>query len=215
MRIILLGAPGAGKGTQAKIIGEIMKIPQISTGDMLRQAIKDQTPLGLSAKKIMDSGALVSDDIMINLVKERIAKEDCQNGFLLDGFPRTQAQAQSLKDAGVKIDYVLDIQVPDEEIIHRLSGRYVHPASGRTYHVDYHPPKIAGLDDITGEALVQRDDDKEETVKKRLQVYHELTKPLIHFYLDEAQHGQVKVRSLPGVGNVDEITQHILEIFQN
>src|ERR1017187_3278734 len=179
MKIILLGAPGAGKGTQANIIKEKFSIPQISTGDMLRAAVKAGTPLGVAAKKIMDAGGLVSDDIIINLVKERIKEADCANGFLFDGFPRTIPQAQAMKDADIRIDYVVEIEVLDSEIINRMSGRRVHPASGRTYHVEFNPPKVEGKDDLTGEDLVQRPDDVEATVKTRLNVYHDQTKPLV------------------------------------
>ncbi|MED5431011.1 MAG: adenylate kinase, partial [Pseudomonadota bacterium] len=187
MRVILLGAPGAGKGTQAQFIKEQFNIPQISTGDMLRAAVKAGTPLGLEAKKVMDAGGLVSDDIILGLVKERIAEDDCANGFLFDGFPRTIPQAQALVEQGVDIDFVVEIDVDDEEIIERLSGRRVHPASGRVYHVKYNPPKEEGKDDETGEELVQRDDDKEETVRKRLEVYQSQTRPLVDFYQDLAK----------------------------
>ncbi|RXZ45649.1 adenylate kinase [Crenobacter cavernae] len=189
MRLILLGAPGAGKGTQANYIKEKFGIPQISTGDMLRAAVKAGTPLGLEAKAIMDAGGLVRDDIIIGLVKERIAEADCANGFLFDGFPRTTPQAEAMKEAGVNIDYVVEIDVPDANIIDRMSGRRVHLSSGRTYHVKYNPPKVEGRDDVTGEELVQRDDDKEETVKKRLAVYHEQTEVLVGFYSKMAASG--------------------------
>lgn len=192
MRLILLGAPGAGKGTQATFIKEKFNIPQISTGDMLRAAVKAGTPLGVAAKKIMDEGGLVRDDIIIGLVKERIAEPDCANGFLFDGFPRTIPQAEAMKQAGVDIDYVVEIDVPDALIIDRMSGRRVHMASGRTYHIAYNPPKTAGVDDVTGEALVQRDDDKEETVKKRLNVYHEQTEVLVSYYSQLAAAGDAK-----------------------
>lgn len=182
MKILLLGAPGAGKGTQAQFITATLNIPQISTGDMLRAAVKAGTPLGLEAKKIMDAGGLVRDDIIIGLVKERIAEPDCAHGFLFDGFPRTLAQAEAMEKAGVHLDAVIEIAVPDEVIIERMSGRRVHLPSGRTYHIVYHPPKVSGKDDETGEDLIQRDDDQEETVKKRLQVYHEQTEVLIDFY---------------------------------
>ena len=182
MRVILLGAPGAGKGTQANYIKEKFNIPQISTGDMLRAAVKAGTPLGVAAKTIMDAGGLVSDDIIINLVKERIKEADCADGFLFDGFPRTLPQAQSMKDAGIPIDYVVEIDVADSEIIDRMSGRRVHPASGRTYHTIFNPPKVEGKDDVTGEDLVQRPDDVEDTVVKRLHVYHDQTKPLVEYY---------------------------------
>ncbi len=209
MRLILLGAPGAGKGTQATFICQKYKIPQISTGDMLRAAVKAGTPLGLEAKKIMDSGALVSDELIINLVKERIAQPDCANGFLFDGFPRTIPQADAMKAAGVKIDYVLEIDVPFEAIIERMSGRRSHAASGRTYHVKYNPPKVDGKDDATGEALIQRDDDKEDTVRKRLEVYSAQTRPLVDYYSRwaEAQPDQAPVyRVISGMGSVDDIT---------
>lgn len=190
MRIILLGAPGAGKGTQATFIKEKFNIPQISTGDMLRAAVKAGTPLGLEAKSYMDSGGLVPDAVIIGLVSERIKDADCANGFLFDGFPRTIPQAEAMKNAGVGIDYVVEIDVPDEAIVERMSGRRSHPASGRTYHVKFNPPKVAGKDDVTGEDLVQREDDKEETVKKRLEVYHSQTKPLVQYYTDWANSGQ-------------------------
>ena len=208
MRLILLGAPGAGKGTQAAYIKERFNIPQISTGDMLRAAVKEGTPLGLAAKKVMDAGGLVSDDIILGLVKDRLKQADCANGYLFDGFPRTIPQADAMKDAGVAIDYVLEIDVPDEAIIERMSGRRVHTASGRTYHVKYNPPKVEGKDDVTGEDLIQRDDDREDTVKKRLSVYHEQTKQLVGYYGDWAKSGKPgapKYRKISGVGGVDEI----------
>ncbi len=208
MRLILLGAPGAGKGTQASYIKERFNIPQISTGDMLRAAVKEGTPLGIAAKKVMDAGGLVSDDIIIGLVKDRLKQADCANGYLFDGFPRTIPQADAMKQAGVAIDYVLEIDVPDEAIIERMSGRRVHPASGRTYHVTYNPPKVAGKDDLTGEELIQRDDDREETVKKRLAVYHEQTEVLTGYYNDWAKSGAAgapKCRKISGVGAVEEI----------
>jgi adenylate kinase len=208
MRIILLGGPGAGKGTQANFIKEQYRIPQISTGDMLRAAVKEGTPLGLEAKKVMDAGGLVSDDIILGLVQERIAQQDCANGFLFDGFPRTLAQAEALKDQGVSIDAVVEIDVDDEEIIKRMSGRRVHPASGRTYHVVFNPPKQEGKDDATGEPLVQRDDDKEETVRQRLKVYHDQTKPLIGYYSRWAEQGDAgapRYIRIAGVGKVEEI----------
>jgi len=208
MRLILLGAPGAGKGTQANYIKEKYNIPQISTGDMLRAAIKAGTELGLAAKKVMDAGQLVSDDIIIGLVKERLKDADCANGYLFDGFPRTIPQADAMKDAGVKIDYVLEIDVPDEQIIERMSGRRCHPGSGRTYHVKFNPPKEEGKDDVTGEALVQRDDDKPETVKKRLDVYHNQTEVLVGYYNTWAQSGDAgapQYRKIEGVGPVEEI----------
>jgi adenylate kinase len=208
MRLILLGAPGAGKGTQANFIKEKYNIPQISTGDMLRAAVKAGTPLGLAAKQVMDAGGLVSDDIIIGLVKDRLKEADCANGYLFDGFPRTIPQADAMKEAGVAIDYVLEIDVPDEAIIERMSGRRVHTASGRTYHVKFNPPKVAGKDDETGEELVQRADDTEETVKKRLAVYHEQTEVLVGYYTKWGQSGQPgapKYRKIAGVGAVDQI----------
>lgn len=208
MRLILLGAPGAGKGTQAGFIKEKFNIPQISTGDMLRAAVKAGTPLGIAAKKIMDEGGLVSDDIIIGLVKDRLKNPDCAHGYLFDGFPRTIPQADAMKDAGVTIDYVLEIDVPDEAIVERMSGRRVHPASGRTYHVKFNPPKTEGQDDITGEELIQRDDDKEETVKKRLSVYHDQTEVLVGYYNQWAASGKPgapKYRKIAGVGPVDQI----------
>ncbi|MDO8651771.1 MAG: adenylate kinase [Undibacterium sp.] len=208
MRLILLGAPGAGKGTQATYIKEKFNIPQISTGDMLRAAVKAGTPLGLEAKKVMDAGGLVSDDIIIGLVKDRLKQADCANGYLFDGFPRTTPQADAMKDAGVNIDYVLEIDVPDSAIVERMSGRRVHAGSGRTYHVKFNPPKVEGRDDETGEELIQRDDDKEETVKKRLAVYHEQTEVLVGYYGDWAKSGQPgapKYRKIAGVGPVDAI----------
>ena len=213
MKLILLGAPGAGKGTQANYIHEKFGIPQISTGDMLRTAVKVGTALGLAAKKIMDAGGLVSDDIIINLVKERIKEKDCANGFLLDGFPRTIPQAEAMKQAGVQIDYVVEIDVADSEIIQRMSGRRVHPASGRTYHVVFNPPKVTGKDDITGEELVQRPDDAEETVRKRLDVYHKQTQPLVAYYTDWGKSGDThapKYINIPGVGSVVNIRDKIL-----
>ena len=211
MHIILLGSPGSGKGTQAKFITEKYAIPQISTGDMLRAAVRDGTPMGVEAKKVMDAGALVSDDIILGLIKERIAQTDCANGFLLDGFPRTIAQAQGLEAMGVKIDHVIEINVADEAIVERIAGRRVHSPSGRTYHVEYHPPKDEGVDDVTGEALIQRDDDKEETVRKRLCVYHEQTKPLVGYY--SAAEQPAKFNSMSGVGTVDEITSKVFAIL--
>jgi adenylate kinase len=218
MKLILLGAPGAGKGTQATFICQRFGIPQISTGDMLRSAVKAGTPLGLQAKAVMDSGALVSDDIIIGLVKERIQQADCAAGFLFDGFPRTIPQAEAMKTAGVKLDYVLEIDVPFEAIIERMSGRRSHPASGRTYHVKFNPPKVAGLDDLTGEALIQRDDDKPETVQKRLDVYSAQTRPLVAYYSDWAQaepSSAPKYRAISGMGNVDDITASAFEALKN
>jgi adenylate kinase len=214
MKLILLGAPGAGKGTQATFICNKYGIPQISTGDMLRAAVKAGTELGQQAKKVMDAGGLVSDELIINLVKERIAQTDCAQGFLFDGFPRTIPQAEAMKSAGVKIDYVLEISVPFEAIIERMSGRRSHPASGRTYHVKYNPPKVPGFDDLTGEALVQRDDDKEETVRKRLEVYSAQTRPLVDYYSQWAQQDPLnapRYRSISGMGGVDEITARALQ----
>jgi adenylate kinase len=214
MRLILLGAPGAGKGTQASFICKKYGIPQISTGDMLRAAVKAGTPLGLQAKAVMESGALVSDDLIINLVKERIAQPDCAKGFLFDGFPRTLPQADAMKAASVKLDYVLEIDVPFDAIIERMSGRRSHPASGRTYHVKFNPPKVAGQDDVTGEPLVQRDDDKEETVKKRLDVYSAQTRPLVDYYSSWAQKDPAaapKYRAISGMGTVEEITARALQ----
>ncbi len=212
MRIILLGAPGAGKGTQAKLIMEKFGIPQISTGDMLRAAVKAGTPLGLKAKDVMSSGGLVSDDLIIALVKERIQAPDCERGFLFDGFPRTIPQAEALLEEGVAIDYVVEIHVDDEEIVNRLSGRRVHEPSGRVYHVDHQPPKESGKDDVTGEPLVQREDDKEETVRKRLAVYHEQTEPLVDFYKDLEKAGEPnapKYTRISGVGSIDEISKEL------
>lgn len=209
MRLILLGPPGAGKGTQAKFIAEKYGIPQISTGDMLRAAVKAGTPLGVQAKAVMDAGQLVSDDIIIGLVKERLAQADCAKGYMFDGFPRTLPQADALKDSGVALDVVLEIDVPDAEIVERMSGRRVHVASGRTYHVKFNPPKVAGKDDETGEDLIQRDDDKEEVVKKRLDVYHSQTKPLVEYYGKWAATGDKSAPryvKISGLGAVDEIT---------
>jgi len=218
MRLILLGAPGAGKGTQAAFICQKYGIPQISTGDMLRSAVNAGTPLGLAAKKVMDSGALVVDDIIIGLVKERLAQPDCTNGFLFDGFPRTLPQADALKAAGVKLDYVLEIDVPFEAIVERMSGRRSHTNSGRTYHIKFNPPKVAGLDDLTGEPLIQRDDDKEETVMKRLQVYAAQTRPLVDYYSNWAKADPVnapKYRAISGTGTVEEITARALAALES
>ncbi len=212
MRLILLGAPGAGKGTQATFIKEKFNIPQISTGDMLRAAVKAGTQLGLEAKSCMDSGGLVPDEVIIGLVSERIKEADCANGFLFDGFPRTIPQAEAMKKAGVGIDYVVEIDVPDEAIVERMSGRRSHPASGRTYHVKFNPPKVAGKDDVTGEDLVQRDDDREETVLKRLEVYHSQTKPLVKYYVDWANSGldgAPKHVFVPGLGEMNTIRDQI------
>lgn len=212
MRVILLGAPGAGKGTQAKFITEKFGIPQISTGDMLRAAVKAGTELGLIAKSVMDSGGLVSDDLIINLVKERIAQPDCVNGFLFDGFPRTIPQAEALVKNGVELDHVVEIAVEDEEIVQRIAGRRVHEASGRVYHNVYNPPKVEGRDDVTGEELVQRKDDTEETVRHRLSVYHSQTKPLVEFYQKlAAAQGKPKYSHIEGVGSVESITAKVLE----
>jgi adenylate kinase len=218
MRLILLGPPGAGKGTQAQFICEKFGIPQISTGDMLRAAIKAGTPLGLEAKKVMDAGQLVSDDIIIGLVQERLKQPDCVRGYLFDGFPRTIPQADALKRSGVALDYVLQIDVPDSEIVTRMSGRRVHPGSGRTYHVVFNPPKVAGKDDETGEDLVQRDDDREETVKKRLDVYHAQTAPLVDYYSTWAATGDAaapKYRKISGQGAVDAITARAFEALNS
>ena len=217
MRLILLGAPGAGKGTQAAFLCQKYGIPQISTGDMLRAAVKAGTPLGLAAKKVMDAGQLVSDDIIIGLVKERIAQPDCANGFLFDGFPRTIPQADAMKQAGVKLDCVLEIDVPFEAIVERMSGRRSHPASGRTYHVKFNPPKVDGKDDQTGEPLIQRDDDREETVLKRLQVYADQTRPLVEYYAKWAQDDPAnapRYRRIDGMGTVDEITARALKALE-
>jgi len=212
MRIILLGAPGAGKGTQAQFLTQHFSIPQISTGDMLRAAIKAGTELGQKAKKYMDAGQLVPDEVIIGLVKERIAQEDCQKGFLLDGFPRTLAQADALKAAGIEIDAVIEIDVPDATIVQRMSGRRVHPASGRTYHLDYNPPKEAGKDDETGEPLIQREDDRPEVVLDRLKVYHEQTQPLIDYYRQQAkEQPQLKYLHVDGTQTIEAVQKQILE----
>ena len=213
MRLILLGAPGAGKGTQAAFVCQKFAIPQISTGDMLRAAVKAGTELGLAAKKVMDSGGLVSDDIIIGLVKERITQPDCANGFLFDGFPRTIPQADAMKSAGVKLDLVLEIDVPDEAIIERMSGRRVHVASGRSYHLKFNPPKVAGKDDVTGEDLILRVDDAEETVRNRLAVYKSQTRPLVEYYSKWADSGAAdapRCRKISGTGSVEEITNRAL-----
>ncbi|SEI42871.1 Adenylate kinase [Azotobacter beijerinckii] len=210
MRMILLGAPGAGKGTQARFVTEKFGIPQISTGDMLRAAVKAGSPLGLKVKSVMDSGGLVSDDIIIDLIRERIVQPDCARGFLFDGFPRTIPQAEALRDSGVTIDHVLEIAVDDEEIVSRMSGRRVHPASGRVYHVLHNPPKVLGKDDETGEELIQREDDKEETVRHRLALYHSQTKPLVDFYQKLAvTTGTPRYSRIEGVGSVSEITARV------
>ena len=213
MRLILLGPPGAGKGTQATYICKRYGIPQISTGDMLRAAVKAGTPLGVAAKQVMDAGGLVSDDIIIGLVQERIAQADCSAGFLFDGFPRTIPQADAMKAAGVKLDVVLEIDVPDSEIVERMSGRRSHLPSGRTYHVKFNPPKVAGIDDVTGEPLIQRDDDREETVQKRLAVYHSQTRPLVDYYSAWAASGDAQApryARISGLGSVEDITQRAL-----
>lgn len=218
MRLILLGPPGAGKGTQAAFITEKFGIPQISTGDMLRAAVKAQTPLGLEAKKIMDAGGLVSDDIIIGLVKDRLQQPDCQKGYLFDGFPRTIPQADALKSAEIPLDFVVELVVPEESIVERMSGRRTHPASGRSYHVKFNPPKVADIDDITGEPLVLRDDDREETVKHRLSVYREQTRPLVDYYETWAQSGDTAApayRRIPGLGSVEEIRDRILQALES
>jgi adenylate kinase len=212
MRLILLGPPGAGKGTQANFIREKYRIPQISTGDMLRAAVKAGTPLGVAAKKVMDAGQLVSDDIIIGLVTERLKEADCRQGYLFDGFPRTIPQAEALKQAGCALDYVLEIEVPDEEIIARMSGRRVHPASGRSYHLKFNPPKVRDRDDLTGEPLVQRDDDREQTVRKRLDVYRAQTRPLVDYYSRWAASGDARAprfRKISGVGALEEIQRRV------
>ena len=217
MRLILLGPPGAGKGTQAAIITKAFHIPQISTGDMLRAAVKAGTALGLEAKKVMDSGGLVSDDIIIGLVKDRLTHDDCANGYLFDGFPRTIPQAEALKAAGVQIDVVLEIDVPNEDIINRMSGRRVHTASGRTYHIHFNPPKVEGKDDETGEDLIQRDDDREETVRKRLEVYHAQTRQLVDYYGNwdlSGTSGAPRYRKISGQEAVDEISTRVLEALR-
>lgn len=215
MKVILLGPPGAGKGTQAQFICEAFGIPQISTGDMLRAAVSAGSPLGKRVKAVMDSGALVSDDIIIELVKERIAQADCTNGFLFDGFPRTIPQAEALDEAGVYIDNVVEIVVPDEEIVQRISGRRVHPNSGRVYHVLYNPPKVPDTDDETGEPLIQRDDDQEATVRDRLRIYHEQTHPLVEFYRARAEGSRLGFHNVDGMGDVQEIRKGIISDLQN
>ncbi len=216
MRLILLGPPGAGKGTQAAFITEHFGIPQISTGDMLRAAVKAGTPLGLQAKQVMESGGLVSDDLIIGLVEDRLKQPDCQNGYLFDGFPRTLPQADALKGANIALDFVLEIDVPEDEIIERMSGRRVHPGSGRTYHVKFNPPKTDGQDDLTGEPLVQRDDDREETVRHRLAVYRDQTRPLVDYYSQWAQSdpAAARYRKVNGVGDLKDIRQRILEALK-
>lgn len=216
MRLILLGGPGAGKGTQSKLISQRYNIPQISTGDMLRAAVKAGSVLGKKVKQVMDSGALVSDDIIIELVRERIKEDDCAQGYLFDGFPRTIAQAQAITDGGIKLDFVIELQVEDEEIVKRITGRRIHETSGRTYHLDYNPPKQAGIDDVSGEPLMQRDDDSEETVRKRLAVYHEQTSPLVEYYSTLAAQGgdeAASFHSISGIGSVDDIRNRIFTIL--
>jgi len=218
MRLILLGAPGAGKGTQARYLTEKYDIPQISTGDMLRAAVKAGTPLGIQAKAIMESGGLVSDEIIIGLVKDRVKQEDCLNGYLLDGFPRTIPQADAMKSNNIDVDYVVEIDVDDDEIVHRLAGRRVHCDSGRIYHIDYNPPKVADKDDETGEELIQRDDDKEETVRKRLAVYHQQTKPLVEYYWSWSQSNESKAPGyikVAGVGSMDDIKNKIFNALED
>jgi adenylate kinase len=217
MRLILLGGPGAGKGTQAAFITQKYRIPQISTGDMLRAAVKAGTPLGIAAKQVMDRGDLVSDDIIIGLVKERIRKPDAANGFLFDGFPRTIPQADAMKNSGVDLEHVVEIAVPDEAIIERMSGRRCHQPSGRTYHVKFNPPKVPGKDDVTGEPLVQRDDDKEETVRKRLEVYHHQTEPLVHYYEKWSKSGDAKApkyHRIDGLGTVEQVRDRIFKTLE-
>lgn len=217
MRLILLGAPGAGKGTQAQFICERFGIPQISTGDMLRTAVKEGSDLGLKVKEIMNGGGLVSDDIIIALVKERIAQPDCANGFLFDGFPRTIPQADAMKEAGVKLDHVVEIAVDDEEIVKRLAGRRVHPDSGRVYHLEYHPPREEGKDDVTGETLIQREDDRESTVRNRLSVYHDQTEPLIAYYREWAEQAPGEAPAyhrIAGIGTVDDIKRQVIEALE-
>ena len=217
MRLILIGPPGAGKGTQAAFIKERFAIPQISTGDMLRAAVKAGTPLGLKAKSVMESGALVSDDIILGLMEERLAQPDCKNGFLLDGFPRTIPQAEALKKTGIPSDFVLEISVPDDEIVRRISGRRVDPVSGRTYHIVYNPPKVEGKDDVTGDPLIQRDDDKEDVVRHRLEVYHNQTEALVKFYGDLAKSGDKtapQYRAISGLGTIDEITARVFDALK-
>ncbi|MGH1472295.1 MAG: adenylate kinase [Cellvibrionaceae bacterium] len=217
MRVILLGAPGAGKGTQAQFIMNEFGIPQISTGDMLRAAVKAGTPLGIKAKSIMESGALMPDDLIIDIVKSRIEEDDCQKGFLFDGFPRTIPQAQALIDSGIEIDHVIEIHVDDEEIVSRLSGRRVHESSGRVYHLKYAPPQKEGVDDETGDALIQREDDKEETVRKRLSIYHDQTEPLVEFYkklLINGESNAPEYTQVKGVGDVDAIREKVFAVFK-
>jgi len=217
MRVILLGGPGAGKGTQANYIREKFNIPQISTGDMLRAAVKAGSPLGIEAKKVMDAGGLVSDELIMGLIKDRVAEPDCANGFLFDGFPRTIPQADALGEHGINVDYVVEINVDDDEIIRRMSGRRVHLESGRTYHVVFNPPKVEGKDDVTGEDLIQRDDDQEETVRKRLDVYHQQTEPLIEYYTKKAESGEAGAPGyvrIDGIGGVDDIRDRIFAALE-
>ncbi|MDP7537819.1 MAG: adenylate kinase [Methylococcales bacterium] len=214
MRIILLGSPGSGKGTQAQFITQKYQIPQISTGDMLRAAVRAGTPLGVEAKKVMDAGGLVSDEIILGLISERIVETDCGNGFLLDGFPRTIAQAEGLNTMGIAIDHVVEIAVEDDDIINRMSGRRVHAESGRSYHIEFNPPQQAGLDDVTGEPLVQREDDQEETVRKRLEVYHQQTKPLVDFYQSASRSSAVKFSAVIGTGKVSDITAAVFACLE-
>ena len=215
MRILLLGAPGAGKGTQAAFIKDKFNIPQISTGDMLRAAVRAGTPLGLEAKKVMDAGELVSDDLIMGLVKERIRQDDCRQGYLFDGFPRTLGQAEAMRQEGIEIDCVVEIVVADEEIIKRLSGRRVHPGSGRVYHIEFNPPQRPGRDDVTGEALIQREDDREETVRKRLQVYHEQPSPLVRFYSNPDGRKARGYLRVDGVGDVQEVRHNLISGLEN
>lgn len=210
MKVILLGPPGSGKGTQANIIKHTFYIPQISTGDMLRAAVKAGTPLGLKAKKVMDAGELVSDELILQLVKERILLDDCREGYLFDGFPRTIAQAEGMGELGIDIDVVVELQVDDEDIIKRMSGRRIHPGSGRSYHVIFNPPRVENTDDETGEPLIQRDDDKEETVRKRLEIYHSQTAPLIKYYSDMSEQGNIRYLCIEGTGRVDEISKNVI-----
>lgn len=213
MRLILLGAPGSGKGTQAQMIIEKFAIPQVSTGDMLRAAIRAGTPLGKEVKKVMESGQLVSDTLILELIQERLAADDCQNGFLLDGFPRTIVQANRLEELGIGIDHVIEIIVGDEDIVRRMSGRRVHPASGRVYHTHFHPPKEEGKDDITGEPLLQREDDREDTVRQRLRIYHEQTKPLTYYYQQKAKQGMLQFATLDGLGSLDSVKERLFAIL--
>ena len=215
MKIILLGPPGSGKGTQANIIKHTFNIPQISTGDMLRAAVKAGTPLGIKAKKVMDAGELVSDEIILQLVKERILLDDCKEGYLFDGFPRTIAQAEGMKESGIDIDVVVELQVNDEDIIKRMSGRRIHPGSGRSYHIIFNPPRVENMDDETGEPLMQRDDDKEETVRKRLEIYHSQTAPLIKYYTDLSGQGGIRYLCIKGTGGVDEISKKVIDGLRN